>query len=178
MQSNIFIRCPWSKIPSNENFITVNQIKTIFNIIVKTFTYKYKYFINKKNDQSDIEKYNLDNIGVFNKFVNEIASGIVDVVAKDYTMNCLREIKNCNLKKDSVYCCFEKLYYLISKNENNMSLFLQLVSLEDKKFIDFLYLFKNCNKIKFDENSNEIKDIETEFNKYKSGILSDIKVVF
>ena len=177
MQSKIFIRCPWSKIPDNENFITAEQIKRVFSVIVKTYTYKLKYEkLVAQGKHSEAEAYNLNNIGVFNSFVNEVSSKIVDTKARDYVMECIRTIKNCNFKKSCTKETFDTLYALICKEELRYSMFCEFVSKENCRFIDFLYIFKNCGKVSYNFNSKEISDIENEFTAYKNKVLNNIKV--
>lgn len=167
MEKSIFIKFPWSKIPSNENFVTLSQIKKTYSIIVKAFYYKYEYFAKRLAKDSNAEYYDLNNFGVYNSFISEVTTGINDAIAREYIMDCVKEIKNCDLKNSNVRALFNTLHEMIFKDELRRDMFKEFACNNDNKFIDFLFLFKNCANVKFDDNSPQIKELKDAYGGYK-----------
>ena len=172
---SLFIQCPWSEIPSNENFVSKAQIKTMFTIIMKIIGSKRKCEMMRAADKhADVSHYDLNNIAVFNRFANEISSKVIDIEASDYVMKCLRSIKACNYKKAKK--TIETLTKLIYPNKMRFEMFSEFVSTQKRKFIDFLYIFNNCEKKAFGPNSEEILQISREFEQYKSNVLGSMDI--
>ena len=55
-------------------------------------------------------------------------------------------------------------------------MFREFVSTQKRKFIDFLYIFNNCEKKAFEPNSEEILQISREFEQYKSNVLGSVDI--
>ena len=175
MQS-VFIYCPWSKFPGNENMITNDQIKKMFYVITKAIMFKETCeSLKAQKDNSSVEGYDLNNIGIYNKFINK-AGEIIDVEARQYVIRCLQLIRLCNYKKKCAGETIKTLNALICKDEKTRSLYAEFVSENTGKFIDFLSILSRCAKEKFDFSSNEIQEIEKEFTAYKTKAISNIKI--
>ena len=175
--SNIFIRCPWSDMPTNENFLTDAQAKKMFLMIVNAIEYKYYYYeLKKQNRYAEALAYDLQRIGVFNKFANAVSTTIVDPEARYFVLECIRKIRDCNVKKRNVKATIDTLYNILARDKVRRSLYAEFTSTQDGKFINFLYILDNCKNRRFDNDSDEIRQLVREFNAYKNKQLDKIDV--
>lgn len=159
--NTIFIDMPWTDYPANGILVTSDQIKEVFNIIVKAFLCKYNY--EKQREQGNIlevQKYDLNNEKVFNGFINLIIDNVLDPVARDYALATVRNIRNNNLEKRQVKQSYETIYTMLEPNSKNLEN-LRTILADTKKMVDFYYLFDKCNTTALTEKSSEIREIIT-----------------
>ena len=161
--SSIFIDFPWSRDPSNEIYASSDQVKVVYDIILKAFYYKYKFEKSFENGvYIEAKKYNLDDVKVFNTFVNEIIDKVLDPVAREYTLDTVRCIKSNNFKKKSVQVSYFTLYKIFEPDSIKVRNLRYMVS-DAMQLIDFRSLFKTANKSALTDNSEEIKEINNTY---------------
>ena len=163
MNNTIFIDCPWSN-GANGIYVTSDQTKEVFNLIVKVFLTKYK--CEKLLEQGEIIKakpYDLNDIKVFNKFVDLTFDNILDPNARDYVLETIRVIRDNNFKRKSVKISYYTLYKTLDPDTNRLATIRTMLS-ENMQIIDFCRLLEKCNKSTLTNDSPEIKEINTMYN--------------
>lgn len=164
MAKSIFIPIPWSEFDANEMFESGDQVKEVYNIIMKAFYYKFKFEKSKENGNTfNVKQFDLSDVKIFNIFVNDTVDNILDPVARDYVLETVRQIRDNNFKKKSVYTTYKTLNEIFTPQEiksENLSFMLA----NKLQIIDFCRIFKKCNKEPFTKESNEIKEILTTYN--------------
>lgn len=178
MSNTIFIKFPWTKHPANEIYVSAEQIKTAYDIIIKAFLYKYKYEQGKKLGFRGIECYDLDNIKVYNSFVNEISTQIYDSTARDYILTTLKNIRENNYNRQCVKQSYEVLFSIFGPEEPTFKDIRNALAKNPDSFIDFCKLFEKCNRTALTVNSKETLEImslykQQQINYFK--ILENIK---
>lgn len=153
--SNTIIDLPWSNIAVNDIHVSKGQTEIVYNLILKAFYYKYKYEMSVANGVVfEVRNFNLNDIRVFNKFVSEALDKIIDPVAKEYTLDAIRTIKDNNFRKKCVKVSYHTLYNFFDPNKDTAKTFGYLLS-NEMKIIDFKRLFKQCNRIAIDSKNKE-----------------------
>lgn len=157
MNKSVIILCPWSY--GNGIYVTADQTKEVFNIIVKAFLTKYKYInLTEQGKTTEAQKYDLNDIKVFNHFVNLALDNILDPDAKDYVLESLRAIRDNNAKKRSVKNSYNTIYKMIDPSSNKFSNLRSMLA-ENMEIIDFCKLFKMCDKVTLTSETAEIKEV-------------------
>ena len=141
--NSIFIPFPWSENVTNEIYISEDQISAVYDIIIKAFNYKYLYETNKNIPEA--ENYNLNNIRVYNSFINQNIETVYDPVARDYVLNTLKVIAKNDFKKKSVRESYEELYTLFSLQKAKQNSIKYFLCRNNNQFIDFASLFQCAN---------------------------------
>lgn len=177
MNESIFIKFPWSEIPSNENFVTEGQIRQVYFFISNAILQKIKSEVGSSWGiiPNEISSGKLSDIKVYNKLMGEIDSQIFDPIAQEYTRQCIRAIKDCNLNKKNVAKSFYTLYSTFCRNSSTNQLYSLYLASNKKKFIDFKKLFDLCKTATLTDTSTEIKEIKTDFDAYCNKALGQIK---
>ena len=172
---SIFINFPWSYSPGNEILVTSDQVKEAFKIISQSFRYRIKYEMEmEKNNQAEANKYNLNDIVVFNSFVDQTNKNILDPVANEYIMKCIRQVRDCKYTH-TCKISFQTMYNIFCKSELKQELFAEFLASNPKKFVNFLRLFQTGSKTALNTESKEIKEILTEYNKYCNKYVNNIR---
>lgn len=159
MKKSILINTPWSEHPSNAIHVTVDQVYEMYELIIKAFMFKYKH--EKLKDRKlydEASKYDLNNLKIFNLFVNENLEKVSDPIARDYVLETISNIRDNNFSKDCVKKSYQTLFMVFDPNNirrDNIKVYMARYG----QFIDFNRLFKTCNKVALTESSNEINDI-------------------
>lgn len=181
MKKSIFINIPWSKCPSNAISITIDQVYEMYELIIKAFMFKYKHEnLKERNLLDEAQTYNLNNLKVFNLFVNENLEKVSDPVARDYVLETISTIRNNNFSKDCVKNSYQTIYRVFDPNNirrDNIKTYMARYG----QFIDFNKLFQICEKHSLSDSSNEILEI---YEFYNSSVaryskeLADGKIIF
>jgi len=157
MNNTIIIECPWTKYPANGIYLSSDQVKVVYDLIVTAFLYKCKYE-QSQNKSADV-KFNLNEIRVYNKFVNESFDKILDPVARDYVLKTIAVIKENNYNKKNIKISYSTLYRLLNP-ESSSGKNIRKVLAESHQMIDFYRLFNICSKTALSTISPEISEIE------------------
>lgn len=172
---SVFIKFPWSYAPGNEIFVTSDQVKVAFKIISKAFLTKLKYEVETENgNRITAQKYDLFDIVVFNSFVEQVDKKILDPVAHEYVMKCVREIRDCKYNKNAKVS-FQTLLKLCFQDELKQELFAEFLASDTNHFVNFYQLFKNSSKSPLTKESKEIKEITTAYNLYYDKYVNNIR---
>ena len=166
MKDTIFIKFPWTKCPANEIYITSEQIKSVYEIILKAFDYNYRYEQGTEYGLENIEKYNLNNIKVYNSFVNETLAEIFDPIARDYVLTTLEYIRHNSFSNTTVKDSYMAFYSMFKPTSSKRNVLGTILSNEPEKFIDFCSIFKNCERTTLSTTSGPLKEI-LDFYKFK-----------
>lgn len=159
MKESLFIKFPWTKNPANGVSLTPEQIITVYDIITKALMYKYRYEIGVRCQLENIEKYDLDNIKVYNSFVNLNSKKVNDSTARDYVLTTIKNIRNNDFNKPCVRESYDTLYEMFNPENNNYQMLKSVFSQKSESFVNFCYLFSKCNKEPIKTNGPEIKEI-------------------
>ena len=166
MNNSVFIDCPWSS-GANGIYVTSDQTKEVFNLLVKIFLSKYK--CEKLLEQGEVIKakqYDLNDIKVFNKFVDLAFDNILDPDAREYVLETLRVVRDNNFKKKSVKVSYYTIYKAIDPDTKKLAT-LRTILADNMQIIDLCYLLNKCNKTTLTNDSPEIKEINTMYNVMK-----------
>lgn len=154
-----FIKFPWTQYPANQVYVTKDQIKAVYDIIIKAFSYKFTYENGKKQGLSNIEQYNLNKIKVYNSFVNENLAKVFDPVARDYVLTTLKNIKNNDFGKKCVVESYNNLSLFFAPSSKKCKIVRGFLADDKNHFIDFCKLFEKCNKTTLTIERGELKEI-------------------
>lgn len=164
MFSEIFIDIPWSNSYPYENAESGEQCKVMYDLIVKAFMFKRTFELAKENGSYlKVKQFDLNDVKVFNNFVNDSVDNILDPVARKYVLEAIRQIRDNSFRKKSVKTTYETLYKMLDPKQlmlKNM----RGVLADSLKMIDFCYIFKKCNKVAFTKESPEIRAIQQTYN--------------
>ncbi len=160
--SRTIIALPWSECPVSDVMPCAQQAGVMYDLIIKMFWCKYKYEkMCESRLREECETYNLSDPTVFNIFVTDIIGKIVDPDAQKYVMSVLREIKNNNFNKGAVRSSYGYLATIFNPECTYCKLLRDLITYDNgNTFIDFLSIFKKCNKSSLSAKSEEIREIE------------------
>lgn len=159
MRNTIFIKFPWSKNPANEVYISADQIRTVYDIIIKAFLCKYKYEQGMLMGKRGLEKYDLDRIKVYNAFVDEVSNKVFNSVAKDYIFSTLKSIRSNNFDKKCVKESYDQLFILFNPEQMGYKVIKEGLAKNPNKFIDFYTLFERCNNYALTPNFGDLKEL-------------------
>ena len=159
MENSVFIKFPWTKNPANEVYVTHDQIKAVYDIIIKAFTYKHRFEQGSEYGIADLEKYDLDNIKVYNSFVNENLSRVFYPKARAYVLETIKNIRSNSFKKKSVKESYSAIFSIFGPTEPMRKTLRTLLSNDPNHFIDFCTIFGACNKKSLTLDEGLLKEI-------------------
>lgn len=177
MKNTTFMEFPWSEHEENEIYVTGDQIKECYNLIMTALLYRQKYneLVDEKNFNESI-KYNLSKARVFNLFEDASSSKIFDPVARDYVMDCVRKIRDVNSKKRNTNRSIDALYDFFCGDQLRKQLFAEYLASDKKRFINFLGLFNMVEKYDLSNGCDQLTEIANSFKEYKREKVDNIKL--
>ena len=164
--NSLIIDFPWTETEFSTNgmYVSADQVKELFTILVKAFLYKLKHETYKKNGNFiDAKPFDLTNVRVFNQFLNAVMDNILDSGTREYALETLRTIRDNDFKKKSVRMSYNTLYKLLEVGTPKFEQIKDILA-ESHQFIDFCRLFKICNKTTLLDNSPEILETSSSIN--------------
>ena len=159
MFGEIFIDIPCSNSFVQEMAESGEQCKEMYDIIVKAFMFKRKFELSKESGSYlKVKQFDLNDVKVFNGFIDECVDKILDNAARKYVLETIRQIRDNNFRKKSVKTTYETMYELLNPNSYRLKNMKGVLG-NSLKLIDFCYIFKKCNKTPLTKDSPEIKSI-------------------
>lgn len=140
----------------------------LYDIVMGAFMCKYTYEQAKlaHKEQAYANK-NLDNIKVYSSFLNEVNSKIKDVTLREYVLDTLKSLKENNYNRASVKKTYETVRKWFAPDTFSGKIFKNnLVSGDERGSINFLEIFRRCNKQAITEDSKLFDDVKQQYKIY------------
>lgn len=164
MAKSIFIEVPWSGKVAYDMYVSGDQVKEIYDIIIKAFLYKYEFEKAGLNGSYlNVKQFDLSDVKIFNGFVNDAVDNILDPVAREYVLETIRQIRDNNFNKKTVQATYETLYKVFEPDSLRIKNIRTMLA-DAVQIIDFGTIFKKCNRNAFTKDSPEIKEILNTYN--------------
>lgn len=155
---------------SGEYSTTKAERLALYDIILRTFKYKYNYERAKlAKKTSAFKNQNLDDMKVYSSILNEINTKIKDKFTREYVINTVKQIKNNDFKKQSVRITYDvaSKWFDPEKGIYGQTFRSNLATGSDHGTIDFKLFFEVCENEAITETSPWFTDIKGQYEIYR-----------